>query len=86
MVDFHVRTAGAGDDGLRLFLTVLGLALDQRDRLLIVAGLGMGSVGPGHSFFRHKITSLIVYPRKKKICGRVLLPSVPRVILFVKTI
>ena len=53
VIDLHVRPAGAGDDRLGLLLAMLGLALDQGHRLLVVAGLGMGSVGPGHSFFRH---------------------------------
>ena len=59
VIDLHVRTGSSCDNGVCLFLTVLGLALDLGNGGLFIARLGVSPFGAGHSLFGHSITSML---------------------------
>ena len=60
VVDLHVGARRSGNDGIRFFFPTLGFALNLGHGSLVVAGLGVGSVGTCHALFGHSITSIIV--------------------------
>ena len=60
VIDLHVRTGSSSDNGVCLFLPVLGLALDLGNGGLFIARLGVSPLGAGHALFGHSITSMFV--------------------------
>jgi len=60
VIDLHMRAGSSGDDGVRFFLPVPGLALDLGDGGLVIAGLGVGSLRTCHALLGHRITSMFV--------------------------
>ena len=57
VVNLQIGSAGAADNGPGRRFAMLGLALNFRDRRLVIAGLRFRPIGPRHSLFGHGIAS-----------------------------